>query len=93
MTRVVIVADSGPVLADLTAAVAAMPGAYIARHGSSAAPAAVVVALRPEPYPDRVANALAARASAVLPSGLEPHELGGALLEIVSGGVVLGAAA
>lgn len=38
MTRVVIVADSGPVLANLTAAVGTVPGAYIVRHGSSAGP-------------------------------------------------------
>ena len=38
MTRVIIVADSGPALADLTAAVASVPGAYIVRHGSSAGP-------------------------------------------------------
>jgi DNA-binding NarL/FixJ family response regulator len=38
MTRVVVVADSGTVLADLTAAVATVPGACIVRHGSSSAP-------------------------------------------------------
>ena len=38
MTRVVVVADSGPVLASLTAAVGTVPGAYIVRHGSSAGP-------------------------------------------------------
>jgi DNA-binding NarL/FixJ family response regulator len=38
MTRVVVVADSGPVLANLTAAVGTVPGAYIIRHGSSSAP-------------------------------------------------------
>jgi DNA-binding NarL/FixJ family response regulator len=38
MTRVVVVADSGPVLANLTAAVGTVPGAYIVRHGSSAGP-------------------------------------------------------
>jgi DNA-binding NarL/FixJ family response regulator len=38
MTRVVVVADSGPVLASLTAAVRTVPGAYIVRHGSSAGP-------------------------------------------------------
>ncbi len=37
MTRVVVVADSGPVLAGLTAAVGTVPGAYIARHASSGA--------------------------------------------------------
>ena len=35
MTRVIIVADSGPALASLTAAVATVPGAYIVRYGSS----------------------------------------------------------
>jgi DNA-binding NarL/FixJ family response regulator len=44
MTRVVIVADSGPVLANLTAAVGTVPGAYIVRHGSSAAPLDELVA-------------------------------------------------
>jgi DNA-binding NarL/FixJ family response regulator len=38
MTRVIIVADSGPALANLTAAVSTVPGAYIVRHGSSMAP-------------------------------------------------------
>jgi DNA-binding NarL/FixJ family response regulator len=38
MIRVVVVADSGPVLASLTAAVGTVPGAYIIRHGSSAGP-------------------------------------------------------
>jgi DNA-binding NarL/FixJ family response regulator len=44
MTRVVIVADSGPVLANLTAAVGTVPGAYIVRHGSSAGPLDQLVA-------------------------------------------------
>jgi chemotaxis response regulator CheB len=34
MTRVVVVADSGAVMADLTNAVSAVAGAYIVRHGS-----------------------------------------------------------
>ena len=38
MIRVVVVADSGPVLASLTAAVGTVPGSYIVRHGSSAGP-------------------------------------------------------
>ena len=38
MTRVVIVADSGISLANLTTAVGMLPGAHIARHLSSAAP-------------------------------------------------------
>jgi DNA-binding NarL/FixJ family response regulator len=44
MTRVVVVADSGPVLASLTAAVGTVPGAYIIRHGSSAGPLEQLVA-------------------------------------------------
>jgi len=44
MTRVVVVADSGPVLASLTAAVGTVPGAYIVRHGSSAGPLGQLVA-------------------------------------------------
>lgn len=35
MTRVVVVADSGAVLASLTAAVGTVPGASVVRHGSS----------------------------------------------------------
>ena len=38
MIRVVVVADTGAVLSDLTAAVASIEGAYIVRHGSSRAP-------------------------------------------------------
>lgn len=38
MTRVVLVADSGPALAHLTTAVAGVSGAYIVRHCSGAAP-------------------------------------------------------
>ena len=44
MTRVIIVADNGPSLANLTAAVAAVPGAYIVRHLSGAGPLDRVVA-------------------------------------------------
>jgi DNA-binding NarL/FixJ family response regulator len=44
LTRVVVVADSGPVLASLTAAVGTVPGAYIVRHGSSAGPLDRIVA-------------------------------------------------
>lgn len=44
MTRVIVVADSGSVLANLTAAVGAVPGAYIVRYGSSAAPLEHIVA-------------------------------------------------
>lgn len=35
MTRVLVVADSGAVLASLTEAVGTVPGAYVIRHGSS----------------------------------------------------------
>jgi DNA-binding NarL/FixJ family response regulator len=38
VTRVVVVADSGPVLASLTDAVSTVPGAYIVRHSSSLVP-------------------------------------------------------
>jgi chemotaxis response regulator CheB len=38
MTRVVVVADSGAVMADLTAAVSAVAGAYIVRHGNGRVP-------------------------------------------------------
>ena len=38
MTRVVLVADSGAVLASLTAAAQTVPGAHIVRHGSSTGP-------------------------------------------------------
>ena len=44
MTRVVIVADSGAALASLTAAVATVPGAYIARYASSTCPLGRIVA-------------------------------------------------
>lgn len=37
MTRVVVVADSGSVMSDLTAAIGSVPGAYIVRHGSGRA--------------------------------------------------------
>lgn len=37
MTRVVVVADSGSVMSDLTAAIGSMAGAYIVRHGSGRA--------------------------------------------------------
>ena len=104
MTRVVVVADSGPALASLTAAVGTVPGAYIVRHGSSAgrldrlvaplapdlvadrrparprrtrsrasprcaraAPDAKVVVLSSSPEAGWLADALRAKASAVLP--------------------------
>jgi DNA-binding NarL/FixJ family response regulator len=44
VTRVIIVADSGPALANLTAAVRTVPGAYIVRHGSSTGPVDRLVA-------------------------------------------------
>jgi DNA-binding NarL/FixJ family response regulator len=44
MTRVVIAAGSGPGLANLTTAVASVPGAYIVRHLSSAGPLERLVA-------------------------------------------------
>lgn len=44
MTRVVVVADTGAVLADLTTAVASIEGAYIVRHGSSRVPIGGLVA-------------------------------------------------
>jgi DNA-binding NarL/FixJ family response regulator len=44
MIRVVVVADSGPVLASLTAAVKTVSGAYIVRHANSAGPLDRIVA-------------------------------------------------
>ena len=44
MTRVVVVADSGAVLADLTSAVGEVPGAYIVRYGSGRARLDLLVA-------------------------------------------------
>ena len=44
MTRVVVVADSGPVLASLTVAVGTVPGAYIVRHANSVGPLDRIVA-------------------------------------------------
>jgi DNA-binding NarL/FixJ family response regulator len=44
MIRVVVIADSGAVLASLTAAVGTVPGAYIVRHGSSVGPVDRLVA-------------------------------------------------
>jgi DNA-binding NarL/FixJ family response regulator len=38
MTRVVLVADSGSVMSDMTAAIGSVPGWYIVRHGSGRAP-------------------------------------------------------
>jgi DNA-binding NarL/FixJ family response regulator len=45
VTRVAVIAASGSALANLTAAVAAIPGAFIVRHGSSAAPLDRLLAL------------------------------------------------
>jgi DNA-binding NarL/FixJ family response regulator len=44
MIRVIVVADSGAVLASLTTAVGTLPGAYIVRHGNSTAPLEELVA-------------------------------------------------
>jgi DNA-binding NarL/FixJ family response regulator len=44
MIRVIVVADSGAVLASLTTAVGTLPGAYIVRHGSSTRPLEELVA-------------------------------------------------
>jgi len=44
VTRVIVVADSGPALANLTAAVGTLAGAYIVRHASSAGPLERLVA-------------------------------------------------
>ena len=120
MTRVIVVADSGPALAVLTAAVATVPGAYIVRHGSSAvpldrlvaplapdlvligdllapdkalarigdvrraAPLAKIVVLSSHAEAAWLADALRARASAVLPGNLDPHTLGLVLREVLA---------
>ncbi len=120
MTRVVVVADSGPVLASLTAAVGTVPGAYIVRHGSSAgrldrlvgglapdlvvigdllapqdalarlaevrraAPDAQVVVLSSSPEAGWLADALRAKASAVLPGQMDPETLGLVLREVLA---------
>jgi DNA-binding NarL/FixJ family response regulator len=120
MTRVVLVADSGPVLASLTAAVATVPGAHIVRHGSSvtrldrlvgslspdlvvigdllapadalarlaevraAAPDAQVVVLSSSPEAGWLADALRAKASAVLPGRMDPETLGVVLREVLA---------
>lgn len=44
MTRVIVAADSGQVLATLTAAVETLPRAYIVRHGSTSRPLERLVA-------------------------------------------------
>ena len=120
MTRVVVVADSGPVLASLTAAVGTVPGAYIVRHGSSAgrldrlvgglspdlvvigdllapqdalarlaevrraAPDAQVVVLSSSPEAGWLADALRAKASAVLPGQMDPETIGLVLREVLA---------
>jgi DNA-binding NarL/FixJ family response regulator len=125
MIRVVVVADSGPVLASLTAAVGTVPGAYILRHASSAgrldrivapldpdlvligdllspadalerlaevrraAPAAKVVLLSSSPEAAWLADALRAKAAAVLPGRLEPHTLGLVLREVLATGAAV----
>jgi DNA-binding NarL/FixJ family response regulator len=120
VTRVVVAADSGPVLAGLTAAVGTVPGAYIVRHGSTcgpldglvaplapdlvvigdlltpmnalarlrevrrAAPEALVVVLTSSAATSWLADALRARASAVLPGDLEPHRVGDLLRGVLA---------
>jgi DNA-binding NarL/FixJ family response regulator len=122
VTRVIIVADSGPALANLTAAVGEVPGAYVVRHLSSAASldrlivplapdlvlmgdlvapehalarlaevaragsSAKVVVLSSTPEAGWLADALRARASAVLPGKIEPHTLGIVLREVLADG-------
>jgi chemotaxis response regulator CheB len=91
MTRVVLVADSGQVLARLTSAVGTVPGAYIIRHSSSSrpldrlltalAPDLVVMGELREPVnaPARLAEVARAVPSArvvVAPGDLEPPALG-----------------
>ena len=44
MTRVMVVADSGPVMARLTAALAELPGAEIVRHANARSPLGQLVA-------------------------------------------------
>jgi DNA-binding NarL/FixJ family response regulator len=120
VTRVVVAADSGPVLAGLTAAVGTVAGTYIVRHGSSsspldrlvaplapdlvvigalvvptnalarvgevrrAAPAASIVVLTSAPSGSWLADALRARACAVLPGHLEPDGVGDVLREVLA---------
>lgn len=120
MTRVVVVADSGSVMSDLTAAIGLIPGAYIVRHGSGrasldrlvahiepdlvvigdlklpvealtrlgevrrAAPAAKVVILSSTSDASWLADALRAKASAVLPGTIAPHTLAIVLREVLA---------
>jgi chemotaxis response regulator CheB len=103
MTGVVLVADSGSVLARLTAAVGTVPGAYIVRHSSSArpldrllsalAPDLVVIGdlLEPVNGPARLADvARAAPAAKVVlaPGDLEPDALGRLLRETLAACIV-----
>jgi DNA-binding NarL/FixJ family response regulator len=119
MTRVIVVADSGAVLASLTTAVGTVPGAYVVRHSSSAnrldllvghlspdlvvigdlrvpedalarlaeiasaAPDAKTVVLSSSPEAGWLADALRARAAAVLPGNVEPLTLGLVLREVL----------
>jgi len=123
--RVVVIADSSAALANLTAAVAFVPGAHIVRHGGSAvaldrvvaplaphlvligdllaadkalariaevhraAPLAKVVILSSSTEAGWLADALRARASAVLPGNLEARTLGRVLREVLAEGTVL----
>jgi DNA-binding NarL/FixJ family response regulator len=120
VTRVIIVANSGPALENLTTAVSTVPGAYIVRHLSSdspldrlvaplapdlvvmgdlvapdhalarlaevrrAAPTTKVVILSSKAEAGWLADALRAKASAVLPGNLEPRTLGVVLREVLA---------
>jgi chemotaxis response regulator CheB len=103
MIRVVLVADSGAVLARLTAAVALLPGAYIVRHSSSCgrvdrlvaalAPDLVVVGDLVEPLngPARLAEIERAAPAAqvvLAPGTLEPPALGALLRDVMTQGLV-----
>jgi chemotaxis response regulator CheB len=99
MIRVVVVADSGAVLARLTAAVGLVPGAYIVRHGSSCgpvdrlvatlAPDLVVIGDLREPVngPARLAEIERAAPTAqvvLAPGYLEPPALGALLRDAMT---------
>jgi DNA-binding NarL/FixJ family response regulator len=120
MTRVIVVANSGSVLADLTKSVTAVAGAYIVRHGSGrapldrlvarnepdlvvigdlhsagealarlaevrrGAPAAKVVLLSSSPEVSWRADALRAKAAAVVPGNVQPCALALVLAELIA---------
>jgi chemotaxis response regulator CheB len=103
MTRVVLVADSGAVLAQLTAAVGTVPGAYIVRHSSSSrpldrllaalAPDLVVIGALLEPVNararlDEIRRAAPGADVVVAPGNLEPPALGGMLREALTARMV-----